>query len=91
LACERQANLILIDERAGRDTARGVGIEPRGTLGILIWAGASGHLDFETAIRDLITRTRFRFTPDVIDNARRQYEALRRDLHNRSNGSGREP
>ena len=72
LACERRASLILIDELPGRDVARSAGIEPRGTLGIIARAGALGHLDFNVVLHALITRTRFRYTPDIIEDAKWQ-------------------
>lgn len=80
LACDLHASVILMDERAGRDVARSLGLEPRGTLGVIARAGACGHLDFETTIRMLTTQTRFRHTPELIEDARRQYEATRREL-----------
>jgi len=89
LACERHASLILIDERPGRHAAYSVEIEPRGTLGVLTRAAADSHLYFEAALNILTTRTRFRHTPDLIENARQQYEILYRDLRNRSRNPGR--
>jgi predicted nucleic acid-binding protein len=86
LACERRASLVLIDERPGRKAARSAGIEPRGTLGILARAGADGHLDFAAALHALTTRTKFRSTPDLIADAKRQYEILCRDLLGESHG-----
>ncbi|MGA2233718.1 MAG: DUF3368 domain-containing protein [Tepidisphaeraceae bacterium] len=84
LALERQASLVLSDERAGRNAARSAGIEPRGTLGVLARAGAVGHLDFAAALQVLTTHTKFRSTSDVIEDAKRQYAMLCRDLRGES-------
>lgn len=78
LACELHASVVLIDERLGRELARSVGLEPRGTLGVIAQAAALGYLDFEAAVKALTTQTRFRHTSILIDSAREHYEALRR-------------
>lgn len=87
LACECSAGLVLIDDRDGNAVARDNGLETLGTLGVLREAGARGYLDFDAAIRAL-GRTRFRCTPQLIEIARRQCEALRNDL--RAKGIGTE-
>ena len=53
LAIERRADAVLIDEAAGRQTAKDIGLHPIGTLGILIRAKQSG--DFG-AIRPSLDR-----------------------------------
>ncbi len=80
LACDLHASVILMDERTGREVARSLGLEPRGTLGVIARAGACGHLDFEATLLTLTTQTRFRFTSELIENARRQYEATCHEL-----------
>ena len=44
LAVEKEAGLILLDEREGRRRARNVGLEVTGLLGILIRADREGNL-----------------------------------------------
>ena len=45
LAVEKEAGLILLDEREGRRRARAVGLEVTGALGILARADRRGELD----------------------------------------------
>ena len=45
LAVEKEAGLILLDEREGRRRARAVGLEVTGALGILARADRQGELD----------------------------------------------
>ena len=45
LAVEKEAGLILLDEREGRRRARNVGLEVTGALGILARADRQGELD----------------------------------------------
>jgi predicted nucleic acid-binding protein len=45
LAVEKEASLILLDEREGRRRARAVGLEVTGALGILAQADRRGDLD----------------------------------------------
>jgi len=44
LAVEKEAGLILLDEREGRRRARNVGLEVTGLLGVLIRADREGNL-----------------------------------------------
>ena len=57
LAQERHADLVLIDERAGTDTVRRVGLQAVGTLGVLIDAGVEQLIDFEAILKKLTTET----------------------------------
>ena len=45
LAVNRHAEILLIDEREGRETARGLGLRLTGTLGILMRAKLDGSLN----------------------------------------------
>ena len=74
LAQERQADLVLIDERAGSETARRVGIQVVGTLGVLIEAGLEGLIDFDLAINVLTTKTSFYASRTLIESARRIFQ-----------------
>lgn len=64
LAREIDANLLLIDDRAGVQIARGQGFTVTGTLGVLVEAAASGLIEIEEALERL-SRTKFRRTPDL--------------------------
>jgi predicted nucleic acid-binding protein len=73
LARERGAHLILIDERAGTETARRVGLAAIGTLGVLIEAGVARLIDFEAAITRLVDGTPFYASRGLIEAARGIY------------------
>ena len=53
LAIEVQADLLLIDERAGRKEAEARHIPVAGTLAVLLQASLSGYIDFPEALKQL--------------------------------------
>jgi predicted nucleic acid-binding protein len=65
LAIEVQADLILIDDQAGRQEALRRGLKIAGTLSVLDEADQAGLLSFDAAIREL-QRTSFRVSPAVL-------------------------
>ena len=60
LAQELNADLLLIDERMGRQEAIRRGLTTTGVLGVLLRAGELGLIDPELAYRNLISTTTFR-------------------------------
>jgi len=44
LACELNADLVLLDEKDARSRAKRVGLRILGTIGLLIWAKKAGHI-----------------------------------------------
>ncbi len=48
LAIEKSADLLLIDERAGREAAEARQVVVAGTLAVLLQAGLRGRVDFPT-------------------------------------------
>lgn len=60
LAEEQHADLLLIDERKGRQRARLRGLKTTGTLGVLLSAGELRLIDPESAYRRLVAETTFR-------------------------------
>jgi predicted nucleic acid-binding protein len=72
LALEYHADFVLMDERAGREVARQLGLTAVGVLGILSAAKARGKI---TAIRPLIDRLQheidFRLSANLIDHVLR--------------------
>ena len=65
IAEEQRAELLLIDERMGREEAKRRGIPTMGTLGVILGAGRRGLVDAEAAYRRLIEGTTFRASPEV--------------------------
>jgi predicted nucleic acid-binding protein len=53
LALEAQADVLLIDEPAGRREAEARHIEVAGTLAVLLQASLLGHFDFPEALKQL--------------------------------------
>jgi len=67
LATRAQANVILMDDRAGRLAAQQLGLLVRGTLAILVEAKKRGHVD---AVKPLIAEMQaagFRAAPTIVD------------------------
>lgn len=71
LARDRRADLVLIDERAGTNMARSLGLQAIGTLGILVEAGAEGLIEFDPALDRLHKQTPFYASKALIEAARR--------------------
>ena len=66
LALELNAELLLIDERTGRDVARRMGIRRTGLLGVLLEAKHCGLIPAVTHSLDrLVSHTSFRVHPSV--------------------------
>jgi len=71
LAKDENADLLLMDERAGVTLARERGLIVTGTLGILLQGAKRGLVDFEPALRAL-QNTDFRCTPSLIEEVKRR-------------------
>jgi predicted nucleic acid-binding protein len=65
LCGELKADLLLIDERKGRQEARRRGFRTTGTLGVLLSAAELGIIDAEPKYRRLLTETSFRASPEL--------------------------
>lgn len=65
LASELQANLILMDEKKGRQHAKARGFAVAGTLNILAIASKRGLLDYQSTVTRLRACTNFRITDAV--------------------------
>jgi predicted nucleic acid-binding protein len=77
LARQRNADLRLVDERAGTRVAPTDGIRAVGTLGVLIDGGLENLLDFDAAIDRLIAQTPFRASASLIEAAHRIFNERR--------------
>jgi predicted nucleic acid-binding protein len=64
LALEVKADVLLIDERAGRDEAEARHIQVAGTLAVLLQAASLGYLDLPEALEQL-RQFGFRMSPEV--------------------------
>ncbi|MGA2268032.1 MAG: DUF3368 domain-containing protein [Bryobacteraceae bacterium] len=66
LAVERQAELLLVDERRGRRTAEALGLRTTGLLGVLAEAKRAGLIELAKPVLDeLIQNARFWIGPDL--------------------------
>jgi predicted nucleic acid-binding protein len=79
LARERDADLVLVDERAGAEVANSVGLRAVGTLAVLQDAGHESLIDFRTAIHRLTTQTRFRHSEELVRRVIADYERASRE------------
>lgn len=73
LAIRRQADLLLIDEREGRKTARRHGIAVTGVIGVLIRAADDGLIDFPTEL-DALRTAGFWILGELYSAVIRRYE-----------------
>lgn len=69
LAEQLGADLLLIDERAGRSVAAARGIEIRGTLGVLVQAREAGSLRALRPVLDSLVAEGFRIAPALVAEA----------------------
>ena len=74
LAHELQADLILPDERLGRQEATSRGFNVAGTVGLLDRAGARGLIDVPTAVARL-RQTTFRASPRLLNALLDRYKS----------------
>ncbi len=72
LAVEQQINIILLDEKDARRAAIKLGIQPLGTVGILLWAKQTGRIpSLRQALDALRTQGNFHLSNTVIAQALR--------------------
>lgn len=76
LALEVAADVLLIDERAGRQQAEARHIEVAGTLAVLLQASLRGYFDFSEALKQL-RQHGFRVSRVVEATMLARYERLR--------------
>ena len=64
-AIEQKDCLLIIDDYKGRKYAEQLGIKITGTLGVIIDAKLSGHLESVRPLLERIKMTDFRLTPEL--------------------------
>ena len=72
LAHEQAADLLLMDERKGRQIAQRLGFRVSGILAVIAEAARLKLLDFDQAVFKLTQETNFRVSPTVIEAIRSQ-------------------
>jgi predicted nucleic acid-binding protein len=72
LAHEQAADLLLMDERKGRQIAQRLGFRVSGILAVIADAARRQLLDFDQAVFKLTQETNFRVSPMVIEAIRSQ-------------------
>lgn len=72
LAHEQAADLLLMDERKGRQIAQRLGFRVSGILAVIADAARRQLLDFDQAVLKLTQETNFRVSPQVLDAIRSQ-------------------
>ena len=73
LALEINADLVLLDEAKGRRTAKDMGLQLLGTLGVLEYSGKISLIDLPEAVKKL-RETSFRVSSTLIDKLLKRYE-----------------
>jgi predicted nucleic acid-binding protein len=71
LALDRDADLLLIDDAAGRRAAGELGVSVRGTLGVLVTAKAAGALAAVAPVISALLGEGFRASEAVVEQALR--------------------
>lgn len=70
VAMERETDGLLIDEKAGRQAARRIGICCTGTVGILLRAKNTGHIpSLRKSLNTLVADYAFALHPSLIEDA----------------------
>ena len=72
LAKQLEAEWLLTDDAAARLFAQREGIEVHGSLGLVLWAAATGHLDFAAAQSglDALSKSSLWISPRILEEAR---------------------
>jgi predicted nucleic acid-binding protein len=76
LAQQVQADWLLTDDAAARLFAQALGIEVHGSLGIVLWAAAVGHLNHEAAALDRLAQSSLWVSARVLAEAKAALQRL---------------
>lgn len=64
------ADVLLMDERKGRQVAQRFGLPVTGVVSVLADAAIHGYLDFDKSVQELVAKTNFRVSQQVLDVVR---------------------
>ena len=78
LARSTRADWLLTDDAGARIVASLLGLEAHGSLGVVLWGAASGHLQRDEALAALdgLTRSSLWISPRIVDEARQALNRL---------------
>lgn len=78
LARALRADWLLTDDAGARLVASLLGLEAHGSLGVILWAAAHGHLQREEAfsVLERLAKSSLWISPGVLNDARRALEIL---------------
>lgn len=78
IARSLQADWLLTDDAGARVVASVLGLEVHGSLGVVLWAAASGHLRRQEARSTLerLAKSSLWISPTILNEARRALERL---------------
>jgi predicted nucleic acid-binding protein len=78
LARLRRADWLLTDDAGARVVASLLGLEVHGSLGVILWAAASGHLQRGEAfsVLERLAKSSLWISPAILNEARRALERL---------------
>ena len=72
LAEEREARLVILDDRDARRYAERIGVPYTGTVGLLLEAKERGFIDAVTPLLDVLLENGVRLSPSLISDALQQ-------------------
>ena len=72
LAEEREARLVILDDRDARRYAERIGVPFTGTIGLLLEAKERGFIDAVTPLLDVLLENGVRLSPSLISDALQQ-------------------
>lgn len=74
LARSMNANLLIVDDLAARQAAQKQGIQIIGLLGILGEAGQRNWIDFPATLKQLLSMTNFRASPQLVQDLLKKFD-----------------
>lgn len=72
LAIELDADLVIIDDKAARNTAQSLGLRVTGTVGLILLAKRRGYYDEIKPVIEKLVKKGFRLSKEIIENILRE-------------------